>query len=498
MLSYLTLLNALYIIFLSLLQSPTYSLFTFLPIFLQGVTSILYSPCGRYLVSSGNDRKVRLWSSNNGHLHGINYGIKCTSNLPFSMEIISDFSCSGDDVLVYPNGEKGEIALVALHSSTGVPFARLTGHLGAVTSLVYRKKHCQIVSAGKDGMIHVWDSSLADKEREIESGRYTSKVKVSLEGESSAGAVENQNDDNWSDDDDNNDNDSNNNYGNSNDNGNDGSNDIFRFDNDDRNNNDKSDGRDASGNVQNKSARVPSRPKGYFIPPIVQRYLDDAAAAKKKFIAEQGMIIKRRAEIATVAGKAVSATANKRVRLGETNRATTEAHGGDDKVTLVSIGAKHGNEDSIVNVNGSSAVVRSRLTAPTYRHGSSVGKIKVKAKEKSHKERAEVLFALTTVAALRKVPPSSSSSPSSHSSLHESNSTTSGNVTSVAVVAADSTHSTYSDHAQGDTISNSSSSSTIVSREKEKEKEKETDKSKKSTLSMLRSTYGSKVTKKSR
>ena len=58
-----------------------------------------------------------------------------------------------------------------------IPFARLKGHLGAVTSVVYRKKHCHIISAGKDGMIHIWDSSLADKEREI--GRASCRERVS-------------------------------------------------------------------------------------------------------------------------------------------------------------------------------------------------------------------------------------------------------------------------------------------------------------------------------
>jgi hypothetical protein len=52
----------------------------------------------------GNDRRVRLWSAHSGYLHAVNYDMSCTSNLPFSMEIISDNS-GANDVLVHPSGQ---------------------------------------------------------------------------------------------------------------------------------------------------------------------------------------------------------------------------------------------------------------------------------------------------------------------------------------------------------------------------------------------------------
>ena len=419
---------------------------------------MLYSPCGRYLVSSGNDRKVRLWSSNNGYLHGINYGIKSTSNLPFSMAIISDFSSCGDDVLVYPNGDKGEIALVALHSPTGVPFARLKGHLGAVTSVVYRKKHCHIISAGKDGMIHIWDSSLADKERELENRDRQDMKGVGgrryYEGEGSAVGVENQNDDNWSDEDEN--------EAKGNDDWNYSSdNHVFRFDNDDSN-------RSGSSNGQKKISRTPSRPKGYFIPPIVQRYLDDAAAAKKKLILEQRRIIMERAEVASAAA---AVRANKKVRLNESDSGVLRSQGGSR-----TDGAVHN-----IGIVASKGSVSRALVRRNGRDGK-VGKIKVK--EKSHKERAEVLFALNAAAALRATV--SDSTSSSSVTIEASDSARSDNVTAVSAAAVNTITPNNCMH-------EGSSSSSITSRErkKEKEKEKESSKTKKSTLSLLRLKYSS-------
>ena len=65
----------------------------------SAVHGIKYSPCGRFILSSGNDRRVRMWSSDDGKLHNINYDIGCQSKLPISMDIAS-FTCSGDDLLV--------------------------------------------------------------------------------------------------------------------------------------------------------------------------------------------------------------------------------------------------------------------------------------------------------------------------------------------------------------------------------------------------------------
>ena len=135
------------------------------------IMSIKYTPCGNFLVSSGNDRKVRLWAADTGALSPINYELQSNiSSLPYSMEIAS-FSCSGDDLLLYPNGKSGDIAVVPLHSPSGRAIKVLKGHVASVTSIVYRQSLNQIVSGGRDGMIYLWDAPTKDYASETKSTR---------------------------------------------------------------------------------------------------------------------------------------------------------------------------------------------------------------------------------------------------------------------------------------------------------------------------------------
>ena len=126
-----------------------------------GVFSMRYSPCGCYLLSAGGEGRVRLWDAATGRLHPVNYDLDVPNNarakLPYSVEI-AQFSCAGDDLLLFPNGTQGDIAMVPLHSGTGAPVKVLRGHLGLVTSIVYRQAYHQVLSAGKDGMVFLWDA----------------------------------------------------------------------------------------------------------------------------------------------------------------------------------------------------------------------------------------------------------------------------------------------------------------------------------------------------
>ena len=125
------------------------------------IFSMRYSPCGCYLLSAGGEGRVRLWDAATGRLQPVNYDLHVKNDsqakLPYTMEI-AQFSCAGDDLLLFPNGLRGDIAMVPLHSGTGLPVKVLRGHLGLVTSIVYRQAYHQVLSAGKDGMIFLWDA----------------------------------------------------------------------------------------------------------------------------------------------------------------------------------------------------------------------------------------------------------------------------------------------------------------------------------------------------
>ena len=123
------------------------------------VTALCFSSCGHFLISSGNDCKVRLWTADTGTLHPINYAVKPPSTrLPVQMSVAALSRRAADDVLLLPDGPEGDIAVVPIHSHDGKPLTTLKGHVGAVTALAYRRPRQQVLSAGRDGMIFLWDS----------------------------------------------------------------------------------------------------------------------------------------------------------------------------------------------------------------------------------------------------------------------------------------------------------------------------------------------------
>lgn len=169
-----------------------------------GVFSMKYTPCGRFLVSAGADQRVRLWESGSGRLKPINYDLQVPGNaqsrLPYEMEIAT-FSSAGDDLLLFPDGTEGDIAIVPLHSPTGLPIRTLKGHLGMPSSLIYRKPYHQILSAGKDGMVFLWDPKLEAPVRK-RSGDVSPSLggAVNLELSIDVDAMHGASGDYWSDD----------------------------------------------------------------------------------------------------------------------------------------------------------------------------------------------------------------------------------------------------------------------------------------------------------
>lgn len=141
------------------------------------VMSMCYSSCGNFVISAGSSSSnsgvtsntrggaasahhLRLWSAQSGKLLPANYDISGgnTYKLPYEMSI-APFNCGGDDLLLYPMGDSGDIALGPVHASRGTPLKVLRGHLSNVTSVLYRgNEHHQIISAGRDGMIFIWEA----------------------------------------------------------------------------------------------------------------------------------------------------------------------------------------------------------------------------------------------------------------------------------------------------------------------------------------------------
>ena len=372
----------------------------------SGVTSILFTACGRFLVSSGNDHRVRLWSSNTGYLHSINYNVSCASTLPFTMEIISDFSSGADDVLAHPSGEDGDIALVALHSPSGKPFKRLTGHLGAVTCIAYRRGHGQLITAAKDGMVYIWDASASQREREsrVDDGSQREKGRRNT----GTGTLANNNDDSWSD----------------------------------------------GGAISGDEERQRGPPR-YFVPPIVQRYLEDAAESKKQLQLEQQRVAAARASMHRPGMRGHSTYGGERGGGGRgvggmATSSSSTPHGSNRSSEHYESSSKYLNSTS--NSFGSSSSSSSSGHAQAHpRSGTGRGtgmrvKYKMKAKDKdrdkdkSVRERAEIIFALAAASALRNTTSTSSSTTSSSSNTISADGPSSSMRASGSISSDSSTH----------------------------------------------------------
>jgi len=169
-----------------------------------GIMSMQYTSCGRYIVSAGNDGKLRLWntqtnalarhiaytnivddtnistsysSSSSSSINSTNIVPIC--NLPYDLCII-EFQSTLDDIVIVPSApsssslssssssssytsakkrSEGNLLMIPLHSTDGKPIRILKGHFDRVTSIIYRQPYQQIITCSKDGMIFLWDTS---------------------------------------------------------------------------------------------------------------------------------------------------------------------------------------------------------------------------------------------------------------------------------------------------------------------------------------------------
>jgi hypothetical protein len=105
--------------------------------------------------------------------------------LPYALEIAQISSKSCDDVILVPDNSTssrnvvtgtdcssacGDINLFPLHSSDGNATSVLKGHLGPVNATVYRRPMQQVVSAGRDGLIFLWDGAERERREKSTSG----------------------------------------------------------------------------------------------------------------------------------------------------------------------------------------------------------------------------------------------------------------------------------------------------------------------------------------
>lgn len=155
------------------------------------VNGISWTEDGAYLISAGQDEKVRVWDTSTGANTLASFGPTLKnahlSNLPL-LTSPSLMTSPGKDVLYYPNEQ--EILVFELHEGkllkrlkvSGPNIAAVRSRTGErnirnrVTSLAWKSVVDGIYSGHSDGQIRVWkpktkDDEVADEEEKTESSR---------------------------------------------------------------------------------------------------------------------------------------------------------------------------------------------------------------------------------------------------------------------------------------------------------------------------------------
>lgn len=160
------------------------------------IMSCRYTPSGNYIVSVGQDNEVRLWNGHTGVLCTQHYDVDVPHNsiarLPFGIDF-APCGGQGNEVMFFPHGSHGDIAIIPVHSGHGQPIKYLRGHLSMPCSMVYRDVYHQLISAGKDGMIFIWSTE------ELSSSQH---IPTNTEHQQHFLGQTNANEDMWSDDED--------------------------------------------------------------------------------------------------------------------------------------------------------------------------------------------------------------------------------------------------------------------------------------------------------
>lgn len=120
----------------------------------RAVMSVKFSPCGNFLVSCGNDKKVRCWETYSTSLLPTQYSPCHKSSLPYYISFAKGAGAA-NDILLFPSSDT--IHMVPLHSPTGKSSRTLRGHVSHVSCLLYLQEYHVMLSCGGDGMILIWE-----------------------------------------------------------------------------------------------------------------------------------------------------------------------------------------------------------------------------------------------------------------------------------------------------------------------------------------------------
>jgi WD40 repeat protein len=113
----------------------------------DSVTSAVFSPDGKLIVSGSHDRTVRIWDSETG---------RCLKTLFGHTQSISVVAFSPDGVLI-ASGDRWGHTLKIWNVQTGACIYSVEGHSGDIHDLSFSPDGKLVVTAGDDKLIKIWD-----------------------------------------------------------------------------------------------------------------------------------------------------------------------------------------------------------------------------------------------------------------------------------------------------------------------------------------------------
>ncbi|WP_328507944.1 NB-ARC domain-containing protein [Streptomyces sp. NBC_00391] len=110
------------------------------------VCSVVFAPDGTWLVTAGEDGRVRIWDRATG---------TCTATLNGHTNAVNSVAVAQDGTWLATAGEDGKVRI--WDRATGTCTATLNGHTNAVNSVAVAQDGTWLATAGEDGRARIWD-----------------------------------------------------------------------------------------------------------------------------------------------------------------------------------------------------------------------------------------------------------------------------------------------------------------------------------------------------
>jgi predicted NACHT family NTPase len=117
------------------------------------VTSVNFSPDGKWIVSGSNDKTVKVWDADTGQESLTLKGYRGPANLTVVFSSVA-FSPDGKQIAT----SSGDMTVKVWDADTGQETLILKGHTNAVFSVAYSPDGKRIVSGSDDMTVKVWDA----------------------------------------------------------------------------------------------------------------------------------------------------------------------------------------------------------------------------------------------------------------------------------------------------------------------------------------------------